>query len=139
MAFLHWKVSQSVFVVRVISHYSDGSLDAESNITVAGYSPLGIMISLNIGLILVSDLLLLALRRFPSGMPLASTCSAFISAACRPPLPENEETYRVPVQWGVVSLNVEGVGHCAFTTARSVTAPVVGRLYGWDKRALDAA
>ena len=44
MALLHWTVSQSVFVVRVISHYSDGSLDAESTITAAGYSPLGIMI-----------------------------------------------------------------------------------------------
>lgn len=44
MALLHWTVSQSVFVVRVISHYSDGSLNVGSNITVAGYSPLGIMI-----------------------------------------------------------------------------------------------
>ena len=44
MSLLHWTVSQSVFVVRVISHYSDGSLNAESTITAAGYSPLGIMI-----------------------------------------------------------------------------------------------
>lgn len=47
MALLHWTVSQSVFVVRVISHYSDGSLDAESPITAAGYSPLGIMICMS--------------------------------------------------------------------------------------------
>ena len=44
MALLHWTVSQSIFVVRVVSHYSDGSLDAGSTITAAGYSPLGIMI-----------------------------------------------------------------------------------------------
>ena len=44
MALLHWMVSQSVFVVRVISHYSDGSLDAGSTITAAGYSPLGIIL-----------------------------------------------------------------------------------------------
>ena len=44
MALLHWTVSQSVFVVRVISHFSDGSLDVGSTITAAGYSPLGIMI-----------------------------------------------------------------------------------------------
>lgn len=42
MALLHWTVSQCVYVVRIISHYSDGSLDAGSNITAAGYSPLGI-------------------------------------------------------------------------------------------------
>lgn len=170
MALLHWTVSQSVFVVRVISHYSDGSLDASSNITATIYSPLGIMMcmlctspllspslmigppvmsystqsyydyqrlqhfltspALTIGLILVSALLLLRLRRFPSGMPLASTCSAAISAACHPPLPEDEEAYRFPVQWGVVSQDIGGVGHCSFTTARDVEAPVVGRLYG---------
>lgn len=44
MAVFHWTVSQSVFVVRVISHYSVGSLDAGINITVAGYSPVGILI-----------------------------------------------------------------------------------------------
>ncbi len=44
MAVLHWTVSQSVFVVRVISNWSDGTLDIGSNITAAGYSPLGIMI-----------------------------------------------------------------------------------------------
>ena len=62
-------------------------------------------------------------------MPVASTCSATISAACHPPLPEDEEAYMFPVQWGVVSQDAEDVGHCSFTTARDVAAPVVGRLY----------
>ena len=44
VALLHWTVSQSVFVVRVISHWSDGSPDAGSNINAAGYSPLGIIL-----------------------------------------------------------------------------------------------
>ena len=87
------------------------------------------LLALSIGLILVAALLLLGMRNFPSGMPLASTCSAAISAACHPPLPDDEEAYRFPVQWGVVSHNAQGVGHCAFTTARDVAAPVVGELY----------
>lgn len=70
MFLLHWTGSQSVFVVRVNSHWSDGSLDAGSNITAAGYSPLGIMISLAIGLIFLSTLLILGLKKFVSGMPL---------------------------------------------------------------------
>ena len=83
-----------------------------------------------IGLILVCALLLIGLRKFSSGMPMASTCSAAISAACHPPLPDDEEAYKFPVQWGVVSHDGDGgVGHCAFTTARDVAAPVVGRLY----------
>ena len=53
IALLHWTVSQSIFVVRVISHYSDGSLDSASTITAAGYSLLAIMICM-----LCSNLLL---------------------------------------------------------------------------------
>ena len=86
-------------------------------------------LALTIGLILVSALVLTGLRKFPSGMPLASTCSAAISAACHPPLPEDEEAYMFPVQWGVVGRDAEGVEHCSFTTARDVAAPVAGCLY----------
>ncbi len=41
---LHWTVSQSVFVVKSIAHYSDGSEDVGSLVTVAAYSPEGIII-----------------------------------------------------------------------------------------------
>ena len=43
MALLHWAVSQSVFVVRVVSHWSDGSEDVGSTITAGNFSPLGII------------------------------------------------------------------------------------------------
>lgn len=67
-------------------------------------------------------------------MPLASTCSAAISASCHQPLPDDEHAYMFPVQWGVVSVDDRdgqdvGVGHCCFTTARDVEAPVAGRMY----------
>ena len=45
-------------------------------------------------------------------MPLASACSAAISAACHPPLPDEDEAYRFLVRWGVVSEDDKGVGHC---------------------------
>lgn len=44
VALLHWTVSQSVFVVAVTSYWSDGSLDAGSNINAAGYSLLAIIL-----------------------------------------------------------------------------------------------
>lgn len=67
-------------------------------------------------------------------MPLASTCSAAISASCHQPLPDDRDAYRFPVQWGVVSVDDRdaqgvGVGHCCFTTARDVEAPVAGWMY----------
>lgn len=168
MMLLHWTVSQSVFVVRVVSRFSDGTLDPGSSLTISGYSPLGIMIcmllhnltplpflarantSLSLGGykplsdyvctaliisgILLIALLLLGLRRFPQGMPLASSCSAAISASCHQPLPDDQDAYRFPVQWGEVSVDdrdAQGVevGHCCFTTARDVEAPVAGMMY----------
>ena len=44
MAVLHWAVSQSIFVVRVVSYWSDGSQDFDSTITAGNFSPLGIII-----------------------------------------------------------------------------------------------
>ena len=56
-------------------------LDTE-NAEISDFPP-----ALAIDLILVAALVLLGLRRFPPGMPLASTCSAAISAACHPRFP----------------------------------------------------
>ena len=44
MAILHWTVSQSIFVVKVFSFYSDGSSDPDSSVAVAAFSPAGIII-----------------------------------------------------------------------------------------------
>ena len=44
MAVLHWAVSQSIFVVRVVSYWSDGSQDFDSTITAGNFSPLGIIV-----------------------------------------------------------------------------------------------
>ena len=60
-----------------------------------------------------------AYRRHSSDMPLASTCSAAISAACHTP-PEDEDAYLLPVQWGVVNSEGELPVRCAFTTSRTV-------------------
>ena len=50
-------------------------------------------------------------------MSMVSTNSMAISAACHS-LPEDREFgHQLPLQWGVVEVNQEGIGHCAFTTA----------------------
>ena len=58
-------------------------------------------------------------------MPLASTCSAAISAACQRP-EDDKEAHLLPVQWRVVDTDDQNQGCCSFTTARTVAAPSVG-------------
>lgn len=61
------------------------------------------------------------LGRYRCGTPLASTCSAAISAACHRPS-RDAQAHMFQVQWGVVSEHPgTHVGHCAFTTAKDVT------------------
>ena len=44
MALLYWTVSQSIFVIRIDSQYTDGSPDILGTISAASYSPLAIII-----------------------------------------------------------------------------------------------
>lgn len=65
-------------------------------------------------------------------MPLASSCSAAISAACHPPKEDIDPSTK-RVMWGVAVADEdlsapEQVGHCSFTSLE-VQAPTVGRLY----------
>lgn len=61
-------------------------------------------------------------------MPMASTCSAAISALCHPP-EQDTEVALFPVMWGEVSQDNKGVGHCSFTTAVDVKQPTIGYMY----------
>lgn len=67
------------------------------------------------------------LRKYPgdSAMPLASTCSAAISAACHRP-EADKEAHLLPVQWGVVERDDQNNQYCAFTSSRDVAAPSMG-------------
>ena len=80
--------------------------------------------------------------RYRNVTPLASTCSAAISAACHR-LSRHIQAHYFQVQWGVVSVNPEThVGHCAFTTAKDVTwdksRPESGHLYAWAINSFEA-
>lgn len=147
-ALLHWLISQSIFVLAADTYRSDGSLVPELSLYATGFSIQAIItckykpdisaffsvhlancpyLALALGLVYIVVLVRLGLRWYPADIPLASSCSAAISAACH--RPEGDwEAHMFPVQWGVVS-EKDGVGHCSLTTARDVTAPVKGKLY----------
>jgi ribosomal protein S8 len=52
-------------------------------------------------------------------MPLASTNSRAISAACHPSDKDTRDGYLFPVTWGVTEIE-NGIGHCTITTAADI-------------------
>ena len=108
LSLLHWLVSQSIFLV-YIEHYSvNNSPDPSKNLIICGYSPAAIMFASILGTILFVTLISLGLFKFQGGMPLLSTCSLTISAACHSAGVEPEYEQKRPdpglkkIQYGVL-------------------------------------
>lgn len=98
---MHWFVSQSLFfvTVRTTDH---GEVKENFTFHTIGYSGIAILFIMIIGAIMMLVVTIWALcGRFPSGIPLAMTCSQVISAACHNP---NGKTARLQeVKWGAVT------------------------------------
>lgn len=150
--FMHWLLSRSIFLVKVNAIDVHGrqidNLDhqptAETEIapvTACGYSPLAMMITACLGTAAVLTMVGLAMRPLPSRMPLASYCSAAISASCHPPTDDTDASLK-PVMWGEVSrdsadghdssdtdqMTERSYAHCTFTS-KDVVTPSAIRLY----------
>lgn len=130
-ALVHWFISQAMFFVRTLMYNYDGSVDFANGVSRIGFSPIGIILAFTLASILVVALASMGfINRYPGGeraMPLMSTCSAAISAACHAP-EDDKDAHLLPVRWGVVSSD-DGIEHCSFTTARDVKPPLQGGLY----------
>lgn len=156
---LHWFVSQSIFLVVTESSrsYSDFE-DPEQAIgqTTCGYSPIALLVTIITGTCALLLGIANGFRRYPSsGLPLAGSCSAVISAACHPPLGDDGASLK-KVMWGACRGDLDGswdtevdisnllktdgkeamrqdgeqvkVGHCSFTST-AVEEPEEGKLY----------
>ncbi|KAL6232306.1 hypothetical protein BDW75DRAFT_218083 [Aspergillus navahoensis] len=130
-ALLHWLMSQSLFLVRIIAYTEILERDASSDTITVGYSPPAIVIGLCVGMLLPIGLLLLGCRKFRSGMPVAGSCSMAIAAACHPRCRTEEDRksleYR-PLKWGVEPYQQGENWHCAFSDGR-VMKPEDGTVY----------
>ncbi|OMP88503.1 hypothetical protein BK809_0003260 [Diplodia seriata] len=132
---LHWMVSQSIFFVQVVGKNSVGKwfeldhLTESDQITTCGYSPLAMLITLVILVVMVGFAVALGFRRLHPGIPMAGSCSLAIAAACHVPKGTSQ---LLAVKWGAVgdesAVYGEGVGHCSFSNGE-VESPVVGRMY----------
>lgn len=129
---MHWFISQSAFFVRTVAYNSDGTKDPPNDTSGVGFSPIGIIFAFSLAVTMLLALGVVAfVKKYPDTIPLMSTNSAAISAACHPPA-DDIDAYLLPVQWGVISPAGDGmIGECSFTTSKDVQAPVPGSLYSW--------
>ncbi|KAH7115309.1 hypothetical protein B0J11DRAFT_496386 [Dendryphion nanum] len=136
-AFLHWAVSQAIFLV-AIDIYGDMANGADTepdqsrySWTSCGYSPMAIICCMIVvGLMLISVFIFGSLK-YKRGMPLVGSCSAAMSGACHAEEfdgVDGNHSAKSKLQWGVVGVNAQGVGRCAFSS-KEVTFPEEGKLY----------
>lgn len=74
--------------------------------------------------------------KISSDIPLVSTCSIAISAACHRP-PEDREAHLLPVTWGVVSRETGEPVRCSLTTSKNVRPLMVGEKVSGEKLECD--
>ena len=132
---LHWLVSQSIFLVAIDVYDSDGTNEYYDSVKTCGYSPIAIISVLVLGIFMVLAGLAFGFVPFKSGMNLAGSCSAAISAACHNGELDGIDGHcaaREEVKWGVVGRSLDGVGHCAFSD-RDVEFPRKGEMYAGVK------
>ncbi|KAL3484732.1 hypothetical protein BJX62DRAFT_218377 [Aspergillus germanicus] len=128
-ALLHWLISQSIFLVRIVV-YRDGEREPSGDTMTVGYSPPAIVTGLCVGVLLPAGLLLTGRRKFRSGMPVAGSCSLAITAACHPRL-KNDKYEQIEcerLKWGVDPTAEGELGHCAFSDGK-VEMPADGAIY----------
>ncbi|KAL4966624.1 uncharacterized protein BDV14DRAFT_207919 [Aspergillus stella-maris] len=135
-ALLHWLMSQSIFLVRVMAYSADGTREMSLDSLTVGYSPPAVVVGLCVGLLLPVGLVVLGMRRFRTGMPVAGSCSVAVAAACHP-FGKGGDGGGVGIEyrrlkWGVES-RISGAregdaGHCAFSDGQ-VIPPHDGAIY----------
>ncbi|KAF2823774.1 hypothetical protein CC86DRAFT_327712 [Ophiobolus disseminans] len=132
--FLHWIISQSFFLVSVQLYAHSAAegwkerLDNPATRVSIGYSLLPMVVGVVVGGCLLVGILAVGFTRFETAMPVVSSCSAAISAACQPLEEDDSEAATSAVQWGVVGYFPKGLEHCGFARG-AVQQPVVGRRY----------
>ena len=128
---MHWLISESLFLVVIQAYTVNEARDPTNDVTTCGYSPVAIVATISVGIVMLSLLVGLRFKRFKSGMPVTGSCSLAIAAACHPgPNPTQEsqlDAPHLPLKWGVVQTR-DGVRHCTFSSA-AVDVPEHGWTY----------
>jgi hypothetical protein len=130
MACLHWLVARSIFLVEINVFDYDGNALAKK-VSACGYSSMAIVLSLVVSGAVILALLASAARKLEPGMPLASSCSLAITAACHTSHGD-EDAALLPLKYGVVIAEEpdgeSGCEHACFSS-KEVTPLVDGHWY----------
>ena len=130
MAVLHWLMSESIFLVQITSYDPHGVIDVDSGIygkcdplrsrllpkvsyadlrrIGIGWSPTALLATLIVGITLFLALLGLSVRKYPAQMPIMSSNSFAISAACHRAENEDVDMVLLPLQYGVLKAASKG-------------------------------
>lgn len=135
---LHWLINQSVFIVQTTAWAPgiDGQRIPDYDASRVGFSAIGELCSLVVGILIVLALVINSFRLYPpapKGWPQLATNSSAIAALCHRPIEDND-AYLYPVQLGVVDegINIatrECRGRITFTSDWKVTYPQENEWY----------
>ena len=101
MATLHWLVSESIYLVYLESYDWVGVLEMAYD--QCAWNSAATLLSCIVGAALIMFLIITGLcRKYPAGIPLASTCSLAISAACQRSKDDDEDVVLKPLKYGVL-------------------------------------
>ncbi|KAK2794032.1 hypothetical protein FQN51_000941 [Onygenales sp. PD_10] len=104
-AILHWLASQSLYYVRRVQYDIHGTLLPDGANGTLAVSPLPLILTICLAIIMLLVALGLGTKPFGSRMPLAANCSAGISAACHPPAGDADAALK-SVMWGETATTV---------------------------------
>lgn len=134
--FMHWLVSESLFIVRISFLNQNGQpasgckwcKKTGSVLTLLGYSPKAILVAIVLGGVMYIMMVVIGMRRYKPGIPLVITSSWTIAAACHRPYNDKDAANK-KVMWGAISHQDGDVrGHCTFSSS-AVMEPRVGLEY----------
>jgi hypothetical protein len=130
MTVLHWLVARSIFLVEISYFDYDGNALAKKT-SACGFSPMAIVLSVFISGVIILAVLACGARNLEPGMPLASSCSLAITAACHTS-PGDEDAALLQLKYGVaVAEEPDSESHCehACFSSKEVTPLVDGHWY----------
>ncbi|KAH7378303.1 hypothetical protein BKA66DRAFT_149201 [Pyrenochaeta sp. MPI-SDFR-AT-0127] len=143
----HWLISQTIFMVSVETFKSNGTVLPHrdnktsvntyavvpvpaNNILTTAYSTSGLYALMPLIAVTLLTIMITGRRIFISGMPVAGSCSAAISAACHTSSEEPDDATERGVMWGAfVEPNLWGGSeHCGFSSLK-VSQPENDHMY----------
>lgn len=125
---LHWLLSQAFFLVRFDAFDRLGVRKQGASKSACGASFTSLFVFYVIAMSLVIVVRWVGRRSMTPSIPFAHSCSLFISAACHPPV-EEEDAALGKVKWGVIEHALpDRYGYCSLTS-RAVDDPDIGAVY----------